>query len=196
MTTKMMTMAVLLATVGCAASGDDPEPGGVGPSAMTVLDDLTVAPEAAAGTYDRDLFGGWETVDGCSTRERVLIDRSEVAATVGDDCDVVAGRWDGLADPDKIEIDHVVSLAEAWRSGASEWSDDQRREFSNDHLNLQPLPAAVNQAKSDLQPGEWLPPVPAEACEYVAVYVDVKQTWELSVDETEHAALEDVAAGC
>jgi hypothetical protein len=31
-----------------------------------------------------------------------------------------------------VDIDHVVPLAEAWRSGASDWDDDRRGDFAND----------------------------------------------------------------
>ncbi len=65
------------------------------------------------------------------------------------------GTWfsayDGktVTDPQDIDIDHMVPLANAWRTGAASWTDEQREEFANDldaaaadrrHVNVdQPL---------------------------------------------------------
>ena len=35
-----------------------------------------------------------------------------------------------------IEIDHVVSLSDAWQKGAQAWDEDTLRTFGNDPLNL------------------------------------------------------------
>ncbi len=42
--------------------------------------------------------------------------------------------YDGLTftNPSDLDIDHVVPLAEAWRSGASSWTTTTRQAFAND----------------------------------------------------------------
>ena len=58
-------------------------------------------------------------------------------------CNVVGGRWesvyDGRAftDPSDVDIDHMVPLANAWRSGADEWDDAKRGDFANDSTRPQ-----------------------------------------------------------
>ena len=46
-------------------------------------------------------------------------------------------------------MDHVVPLAEAYRSGGGRWSTDQRARFANDPAELWPVSAASNRSKSD-----------------------------------------------
>jgi len=135
------------------AFGESPPPFGSEPSSAApplvalgselrldqLLAMLTVATEDRTG-YDRSLFRHWIDADGdgCNTRREVLIDEAVVPPTVGGGCSLIGGRWvslyDGLVltDAGKLDIDHVVALAEAWDSGASAWSADRRMRFAND----------------------------------------------------------------
>lgn len=157
-----------------------------------------VAPEYSTG-YQRDLFPHWTVTDGCSTRDRVLIEESTSFAQVDPfGCRVVAGDWvspfDGRTwdDPAEIQIDHLVALKEAWESGAWAWSEAERRAFANDLDDPRPLnavTAAVNQSKSDLDPPNWLPPSPTARCPYLADWIAVKARWQLTMDPSEAAFL-------
>ncbi|HKV18614.1 MAG TPA: HNH endonuclease family protein, partial [Mycobacterium sp.] len=42
----------------------------------------------------------------------------------------------GPATSDAVQIDHLVSLSDAWYKGAREWDDQRRRNFANDPRNL------------------------------------------------------------
>ena len=42
----------------------------------------------------------------------------------------------GEESSDQVQIDHVVALANAWRSGAWQWDATRRQEFANDPANL------------------------------------------------------------
>ncbi|WP_432278394.1 HNH endonuclease family protein [Nocardia carnea] len=77
---------------------------------------------------------------------------------------------------------HVVALAEAWRSGASEWSAERREEFANDLTNPQliAVTASSNRSKGDQDPADWMPPNPAAHCTYAQIWVGVKI--ELDID--------------
>jgi hypothetical protein len=175
-------------------------------TALALLGQLVVAPEADADTYDRDRFGGWRTVDGCTTRERVLIAESRSAAQVDPfGCRVVAGDWvsryDGaeVTDPAELEIDHLVPLKEAWESGASTWSEDRRTAFANDvgyAESLNAVTADSNQTKGASDPSEWLPPRADAHCFYAFAWVQVKLRWDLTADATEVAALEAPLRTC
>ncbi|HEX2575740.1 MAG TPA: hypothetical protein VHK88_05280, partial [Aquihabitans sp.] len=103
--------------------------------ATELVDRLVVAaPDPGLAPYRRAAFGeawDYDPASGCNTRERVLIAESLVPATVDDRCRPT-GRWrsayDGVttSDPADLQIDHLVALADAWRSGAATWTDERR----------------------------------------------------------------------
>ncbi len=103
--------------------------------------------------------------------------------------------WTAASD---LDIDHMVPLAEAWRSGASSWTTAQRQSFANDLTRPQLIAVTdnVNQAKGDLDPAKWLPSRTAYRCTYVRAWVHVKYHWNLSVDSAEKSALQSVLNGC
>ena len=121
-----------------------------------LLAQLSVAPETSDASYDREDWGDWTTVDGCDTRARVLqaTAHANVPVEVTDDCTVVGGAWsntfdlDGnlapiIDDPHDVDVDHVVPLAEAHRSGGADWDEQRRESYTNadgpDSLVLVPL---------------------------------------------------------
>ncbi len=171
----------------------------------TLLSQLPVEPEDPSG-YDRDLFPHWDYVgDGCDVRDVVLIEEARRGPRIGDDCDIERGRWyskfDGVNvhDPSRLDIDHMVALAEAWASGARDWTEETRRDFANDlgySQSLIAVTASSNRSKGDQDPAEWLPPRQQYRCTYVAHWIAVKYRWSLSVDEQESAALRVLVEGC
>jgi len=174
----------------------------------SLLDLLPVAPEGTDEGYDRSLFPVWvdSDGDGCDTRAEVLIAESRSPAQVDPfGCAVVAGDWvstyDGSRtdDPSELDIDHVVALAEAWRSGASRWSSTRREAFANDLEDpgaLVAVTAAMNQSKGDRDPASWRPPDPDAWCGYATDWITVKVRWRLTADPAEVRALRDMLAGC
>lgn len=187
-----------------AASPASATPPGI-PHATTAqaeLNALPVAPEGSMAGYSRDLFPHWTSSGGCTTRQRVLI-RDGIDVVVNADCQPVAGRWyspyDNLTvhSASGVDIDHVVALAEAWRSGASGWSTGQRQGFAND-LNWPQLRAASsvsNRAKGDQDPAAWKPRT-AYHCTYSKMWIRTKHIWNLTVDATEKAALQSMLNTC
>lgn len=95
-----------------------------------------------------------------------------------------------------VQIDHVVSLSDAWFKGAREWDDQRRRDFANDPRNLLAVDGKANFDKAFRDAGSWLPSNPAFRCEFVARVVEVKTAYGLSVTDREKGAIEDVLAGC
>jgi hypothetical protein len=182
-----------------------PPPAG---SPAALLAALVVAEEADRDGYSREAFGvGWALdANGCDVRNQVLADESRVPVTrAGDGCAVVRGEWLSLydnrttPDPDELEIDHVVSLAEAWDSGAASWSADRRSQYANDLAHpdaLLAVTAASNQSKSDSDPAEWMPPHRPSWCRFAAAWITQKSAWKLTVDAAERTALQDALAGC
>ena len=173
-------------------------------SLRTGVANLPVATEIRTG-YDRDLFPHWVDADGdgCNSRYEVLIAEATTSPSVGARCALSGGRWysyyDGASwtNPADLDIDHFVPLAEAWDSGARNWTTTQRRSFANDLGDARSLVAVtdnVNQAKGDQDPATWLPA--NSRCRYVAEWVAVKIRWRLTVDTAEKNALTSLAAGC
>ncbi|MFI5043859.1 MAG: HNH endonuclease family protein, partial [Acidimicrobiales bacterium] len=99
-------------------------------------------------------------------------------------------------DPDELEIDHVVPLAEAWDSGVGGWDQARRREFANDPLELLAVSRATNRSKSDDDPAEWQPPNRAAWCQYAGLWTLVTLKYGLTADPAEVQALTNMAAGC
>lgn len=174
-------------------------------SSVTVaLNSLTVTDEKNDSTYDRDEFKHWVTQsNGCNTRSNVLEAESTVAVTMND-CTVKTGSWysayDGktFTNASDLDIDHLVPLAEAWRSGAYGWTDSERESYANDIADdyaLIAVSTSSNRSKSDQDPSDWLP-MSSYQCEYVASWVAVKVKWNLTVDTAEKTAIENVLSTC
>ena len=53
----------------------------------------------------------------------------------------------GDEDSALVQIDHVVALADAWRSGAWQWDAQRRQEFANDPENLLAVDGQANEDK-------------------------------------------------
>ena len=167
--------------------------------------------------YSRDAFGeAWADIDGngCNQRDDVLLrdavpDTTKVQQQGVCDHDVLAGTWvnpytgqtltfDDLKDQTQaqaIQIDHVVPLAEAWRSGASSWRNRRREKYANDLANLLAVDGPTNAAKSDDDPAAWRPKQDYQ-CQYAVRWVEVKHRWKLGADSSEVAALAEMLELC
>jgi hypothetical protein len=169
---------------------------------------LTVADESHTDSYERDAFGSrWKDIDhnGCGQRDDVLA-RDLTQIRRQGDCVVLSGV---LVDPYtgqrvpfnksqavEVQIDHIVPLADAWRSGAWAWSDERREQFANDLAEIQASSAGANRDKSDHDAATWEPTDPARACTWAQQVVEIKTRWGLSVDRAEASALTELLAGC
>ena len=134
--------------------GSETTPSGSGPSeapgaptapaasaARVMLRGLEVAHVGSMAGYSREEFPhwapdgtefGWDESDGsCDVRDDALI-RDGSGVEVDEDCSITAGEWldpytgTTLTDSEDVDIDHVVPLANAWRSGAAGWDEGQK----------------------------------------------------------------------
>ena len=199
-------LATLLSLVTVAAAAIAPLPT-ARLSVMTALDRLEVRAEHSGG-YARSKFGDWIDADGdgLDTRAEVLIDESKTRVTISSRT-VRTGRWVSLydnltwTDASDVDIDHVVALNEAWKSGAYLWSSARRIAYANDlgvSWALRAVTDNVNMSKGDRDPSSWLPPYRAAICTYLAGWVAVKLRWKLSVDAAEKSSIASSwrSAGC
>ncbi|WP_406097366.1 HNH endonuclease family protein [Streptomyces sp. NBC_01013] len=173
-------------------------------TARTYLGELTVQAEGSSTGYSRDKFPHWITQSGaCNTRE-VVLKRDGTNVSQDSSCAAVSGSWYSQYDgatwtaASDLDIDHMVPLAEAWRSGASSWTTAQRQAYANDLTRPQLIAVTdnVNQSKGDQDPATWLPSRTAYKCTYVRAWVHVKHYYGLSVDSAEKSALQSVLNGC
>ena len=90
---------------------------------------------------------------------------------------------------DFINIDHVVSLKDAYDSGASSWGASMKESFANDSSNHVPSCGRVNSSKGSAGPknflrrsndGRGLDYKIVEFCDYVKKYYKVKKKYKLS----------------
>ena len=189
---------------GVSGSGNVPG-GNAAPADVTqALGALTVAASRPMSGYSREKFPHWRRVDeNCDVRDAVLKrDGTGVEATAT--CKITKGSWtsayDGkkFTDPQGMDIDHMVPLANAWRSGADKWTEEQRTEFANDltRPQLMAVSAASNRSKGDQDPSQWKPPQQGYWCEYASRWITVKSFWGLSVTEREKATLREMLGSC
>ena len=135
--------------------------------------------------------------------ERILPQLLDAVASGS--CDLAGGLWvspyDGveLHDASEVQIDHLVALAEAWYSGADQWTTERRQRFANDlgtPWELNAVSGPVNEAKAASDPAEWLPPEPTAICPYIEAWVATKVRWALAIDPKEATALRRLVVGC
>jgi len=90
---------------------------------------------------------------------------------------------------DSINIDHIVSLKDAYDSGASHWSQTKKEAFANDRINHVPSCEHINKSKGSSGPsdflrkskdGKGLDYAIVKYCEYVQKYYAVKAKYGLS----------------
>lgn len=199
-TTSTTSTTTTTSPTNTAAATTTIEPGSL--DARTLLALIPVARERGDG-YDRSLFAYPADLDGdgCVTRSEVLERDSLVPVQRNAAGCVVGGEWrsayDGVvtSDPAVLTVDHVVSLKEAWDSGAWDWHPTWRVAFANDlddPRTLRLTTEATNQSKGHADPSNWLPPDDADVCRYVTDWIAIKARWGLSMDESEHGRLENL----
>ena len=165
---------------------------------------LVIAADQLTG-YVRSKFKHWIDADhdGCNTRNEVLIAEAIVKPIVATHCTLTGGKWispyDGVSytDPGELDIDHLVPLSEAWRSGAWKWTALQRQNYANDLTDPRALVAVTageNRAKGDQDPSTWLPPL--DQCGYVSNWIAIKAKYALTVDTVEASTLQKFVVSC
>ena len=198
------------ATPRAAPTRTTPVPTGGPGSALAVLAALPVKGRAPMTGYARvaDFGTAWLDVDrnGCDTRNDIL--RRDLVDATGSGCRVLTGLLDdpytgeaidfvrGESTSAAVQIDHVVSLGDAWQTGAHALSQAARVDLANDPINLFAVDGPTNERKGDGDAATWLPPNRAFRCTYVAHQVGVKQAYRLWVTAAEKAAMLRVLATC
>ncbi|WP_245542761.1 GmrSD restriction endonuclease domain-containing protein [Pseudoclavibacter soli] len=179
-------------------------------TALELLQSLPVKGRAPKTGYARDQFSsGWKDPDrnGCDARNDMLA-RDLTDVTRDGPCKVLTGTLDdpytgtvisfvrGNSTSTAVQIDHLVSLSNAWQTGAQQLTADQRLMLANDPLNLQSVDGPTNRKKGAGDAATWLPPQKSYRCEYVSRQVSVKAAYGLWVTQAEKDAIIRVLDVC
>lgn len=184
-------------------------------TAAAALAELPRKGRAPRTGYTRAQFGQAWTDDvavtgghnGCDTRNDILRrDLTSVRLAPGG-CRVLSGVLDdpytgariaftrGPGTSSRVQIDHVVALADAWQKGAQQLSAARRTELANDPVNLLAVDGPTNVRKGAGDAATWLPKATFR-CAYVARQIAVKRTYGLWVTVAEGDAMARVLASC
>jgi hypothetical protein len=200
--------AVLLAGCGLLAEEEvEPDRAEGARVLLGLLEFLEIEEEPPRVGYQRDLFPHWSDISGsgCTARQDALL--AQAIGLVQRDlvrpCVVVEGDWYSPFDgstysgpPSEIDVDHVVALAEAWDSGASQWTTARREQFANDPLNLLVTDRGTNREKADLDAGEWKPDRGDAWCVTASMMILPKLRYEMTIDRAEYDGLREMAQRC
>jgi hypothetical protein len=207
-------VAVAIGFAGCAATetrdtDSRPEITGRPGSALQALGKLAIKGRAPKTGYNREEFGGgWDTEEGCTTRERILRRDLVNIEFDEDDCQVTRGILPdpytgkrisfvrGIRSSNKVQIDHVAALGDVWQKGAQQLSASKRRALSNDPLELLAVDGRSNSIKGDSDAASWLPSNRSFRCSYVARQIAVKLKYGLWVTKAEHNTMQNVLQRC
>ncbi len=154
--------------------------------------------------YDREKhFGGWleqRTDNTClDTRGKVLRNHSLSKVNINS-CRVVSGEWH---DPytnlnyqraRDIQVDHVVALSNAYKTGAHQWAANKRCLYANylgNDFHLLPVEGEENERKLDYDPSRYIPPNREYTCQYLKTWLKIKNIWDLRLTFKEASAILD-----
>jgi len=160
-------------------------------------------------SYDRKDWRHWIDDDGdCqNTRHEVLLDESEAPVQFTDTkkCSVLTGLWiapftgDNFTTARDLDVDHMVPLANAHKSGGWAWDDSTKKAYANDlsYTNhLIAVSASANRSKGARGPEDWRPTDRSYWCAYAVDWISIKATWQLTVTNTEWDSLIEMLATC
>lgn len=189
-------------------------------TALAALAALEVKGRAPMTGYDRAMFGQeWSDAarvpefgrNGCDTRNDLLARDLQRETVESNGCVVTQGvlayepytgarnvyfdKHDGLYETD-FDVDHLVSLSNAWVTGAQFWAPEKREELANTPINLLLTDPSQNRSKGDGDFATWQPPNKAFRCSLAARQIRVKAAFGLWITPPEKAAFERVLATC
>lgn len=173
-------------------------PSGQSADVRATLDTLEIKGRAPMTGYDRDAFmsgSQWE-----KARQGVL-QRDFTNVVYRDDGKVFSGDLDDpytgsmihyeIGGPSEVDVDHVVSLGNAWASGAQYQDESIRLAIATDPRNLLAVDSGANRQKGDSNAASWLPANKSYRCEYLSTQVAVKAEYDLWVTQSEYDAIVD-----
>ena len=178
-----------------------------------VIEQIPVKGRAPKTGYAREQFGqAWADVNrnGCDTRNDILgrdltgkifkAGTRNCVVLSGDLLDPYSGTvihfLRGESTSSEVQIDHIVSLSNAWQTGAFQLTLEKRTALANDPLELLAVKGSLNLQKSDGDAATWLPPLKSYRCEFVARQIAVKYKYGLWLTKPEKAVIVSILSKC
>ena len=143
--------------------------------------------------YLREDWTHWidEDKNGLNTRHEVLLRQSITPAKIKDN-KVIEGLWfsaytgEFFHDPTKLDVDHFVPLKNAHDTGGYNWSDEQKKDYANNleiKNHLLAVSRSANRSKGARSPLEWIPSNTDYSCEYIKIWIKLKEIWKLELED-------------
>ena len=150
--------------------------------------------------YDRSNdYPTWQDWDGdCQNNRHEVLESEHIdddsnhpLVFSSDGCFVNSGKWldpyDNLYyfSSSEVQIDHVVALFEAHKSGAWSFPASRKLKFAN-NIDFDDLLIAVggssNASKGSSDPSDWMPVNSLYHCEYLNKWLNIKAEFRLGLD--------------
>jgi len=161
--------------------------------------------EPPQGAYNRKDWPHWTDADNdCQNTRSEILQRDNIGTIKwkrNKPCNVSWGEWKcpytgkTFTKASDVDIDHIVPLAHAHRTGGTTWTRKQKRAFANDPLNLLAVEDNINQEKGAQGPTEWKPPRKEFWAEYAKRWWAVKVKYNLTIRLTEACVVNKMANG-
>ena len=159
--------------------------------------------------YDRQNdYPTWQDWDGdCQNNRHEVLESEHIdddsnhpLIFSSDGCFVNSGKWFDPYDnlfyffSSDVQIDHVVALFEAHKSGAWSFPASRKLQFAN-NIDFDDLLIAVggssNASKGSSDPSDWMPDNSSYYCEYLDKWLNIKSEFRLGIDSDEKDAIEN-----
>jgi hypothetical protein len=152
-----------------------------------------------------DYMNQWADKDGdCrNLRHEMLMRQSleEVVFKNTHNCIVEKGLW---VDPytnrfirlaSDLDMDHVIPLAYAHKSGGAIWTTVKKRRFAMDETNLLLVDDGENSLKGAKGPSQYLP-IKSFQCDYARIWQTVSEKYKLDLSSADQTMLASVLNNC
>lgn len=163
------------------------------------LDNLTVSPAGDIAGFTRAKFlpAGYGAADSdgpCTIlRQSILVENGS-----NEDCSTPAGPWidhftdEEISDTEDVMVSALVPWDKLWTAGASDVTDQRRAEMASDRENI--VLSSTSLDRNGRSIDQWTPK--HDVCGYADGYARILSKNNLSITESERAALLDIWGRC
>ena len=142
---------------------------------------VPIAGETRCSEYDPDDYSYSQSVE-----DRIIEDLGGIWSPY-------TGDW--FKNKRETDIEHIIARSEAHDSGLCDADAATQKRFASDLLNLTLASPSVNRhQKGDKDAAEWMPE--RNRCWFANRVLEIRLEYDLTIDQAEADALEEVLSGC